>query len=108
MINEIKRIIENYLSNIKLTTIVIGTVVDSGIKLNDKLTIPLSFATGNLKKYITTGDKLRLLRNLGGQEFLILEIIDRNVILENSKIEINRVTFREGDFIEDISIKEVI
>lgn len=167
MINEIKRIIENYLNNIKLTSIVIGTVVDGGVKLTDKLTIPLNFITGNLKKYIIPGDKLRLLRNLGGQEFLLLEIIDkniileigtvvgggvevnnkvipsnlvtgnlkkfikdgdkvrvirnlgieeiyiveiidRNVILENTKIEINRVTFKDGDFIEDISIKEVM
>lgn len=76
MINEIKRIIENYLSNIKLTTIVIGTVVDSGIKLNDKLTIPLSFVTGNLKNSISPGKKVRLLRNLGGQEFFILEVIE--------------------------------
>lgn len=75
MINEIKRIIENYLSNIKLTAIVIGTVVDSGIKLNDKLTIPLSFVTGNLKNSISSGQKVRLLRNLGGQEFFILEVI---------------------------------
>ena len=76
MINEIKRIIENYLSNIKLTTIVIGTVVDDGIKLNDKLTVPLSFVTGNLKNSISPGQKLRLLRNLGGQEFFILEVIE--------------------------------
>lgn len=75
MINEIKRIIENYLSNIKLTTIVIGTVVDDGIKLNDKLTVPLSFVTGNLKNSISPGKKVRLLRNLGGQEFFILEVM---------------------------------
>lgn len=75
MINEIKRIIENYLSNIKLTSLVIGTVVSDGIKLNDKLTIPLSFVTGNLKNSISQGQKVRLLRNLGGQEFFILEVI---------------------------------
>lgn len=76
MITEIKRIIENYLSNIKLTSIVIGTVVDDGIKLNDKLTIPLSFVTGNIKNSISPGQKVRLLRNLGGQEFFILEVIE--------------------------------
>ena len=76
MLNEIKRIIENYLSNIKLTTIVIGSVVDDGIKLNDKLTVPLSFVTGNLKNSISPGKKVRLLRNLGGQEFFILEVIE--------------------------------
>lgn len=75
MINEIKRIIENYLSNIKLCSIVIGTVTGNGIKLTDKLTIPFEFVTGNLKNSISSGQKVRLLRNLGGQEFFILEVI---------------------------------
>lgn len=75
MINEIKIIIENYLSNIKLCSIVIGTVTGNGIKLTDKLTIPFNFVTGNLKKSLSSGQKVRLLRNLGGQEFFILEVI---------------------------------
>lgn len=76
MINEIKKIIENYLSNIKLCSIVIGTVTGDGIKLTDKLTIPFDFVTGNLKKSLSEGKKVRLLRNLGGQEFFILEVIE--------------------------------
>ena len=76
MINEIKKIIENYLSNIKLCSIVIGTVTGDGIKLTDKLTIPLDFVTGNFKKTLAPGQKVRLLRNLGGQEFFILEVIE--------------------------------
>lgn len=76
MINEIKKIIENYLSNIKLCSIVIGTVTGDGIKLTDKLTIPLDFVTGNLKNTLSQGQKVRLLRNLGGQEFFILEVIE--------------------------------
>lgn len=76
MINEIKKIIENYLNNIKLCSIVIGTVTRDGVKLTDKLTIPFDFVTGNLKKSLTEGKKLRLLRNLGGQEFFILEVIE--------------------------------
>ncbi len=76
MINEIKKIIENYLNNIKLCSIVIGTVTGDGVKLTDKLTIPFDFVTGNLKKSLTEGKKVRLLRNLGGQEFFILEVIE--------------------------------
>ena len=76
MINEIKKIIENYLSNIKLCSIVIGTVTGDGIKLTDKLTIPFDFVTGNLKNTLSQGQKVRLLRNLGGQEFFILEVIE--------------------------------
>ncbi|MGN1029353.1 MAG: DNA helicase [Bacilli bacterium] len=76
MINEIKKIIENYLNNIKLCSIVIATVTRDGVKLTDKLTIPFDFVTGNLKKSLTEGKKVRLLRNLGGQEFFILEVIE--------------------------------
>lgn len=76
MINEIKKIIENYLNNIKLCSIVVGTVTGDGIKLTDKLTIPFDFVTGNLKKSLSEGKKVRLLRNLGGQEFFILEVIE--------------------------------
>lgn len=76
MINEIKKIIENYLNNIKLCSIVIGTVTGDGVKLTDKLTIPFDFVTGNLKKSLIEGKKVRLLRNLGGQEFFILEVIE--------------------------------
>lgn len=76
MISEIKRIIENYLNNIKLCSIVIGTVTGNGIKLTDKLIIPFEFVTGNLKRTISQGQKIRLLRNLGGQEFYILEVIE--------------------------------
>lgn len=76
MINEIKRIIENYLNNIKLCSIVIGTVTGDGVKLTDKLTIPFDFVTGNSKKSLSEGKKVRLLRNLGGQEFFILEVIE--------------------------------
>ena len=75
MINEIKQIIENYLNNRKLVCLMIGTVSDSGIKINDKLTIPFELTCGNLKKSMAAGDKVRLLRNDGGQMFYILEVI---------------------------------
>lgn len=76
MINEIKTIIQNYLNNIKLCSFSIGSVVNEGIKVSDKLIIPMDLVTGNLKKEIAIGDKVRLLRNLGGQEFYILEVIE--------------------------------
>ena len=76
MIDEIKRIIENYLNNIKLCRIIIGTVTGNGIKLTYKFTIPFEFVTGNLKNSLSQGQKVRLLRNLGGQEFYILEVIE--------------------------------
>lgn len=76
MINSIKTIVKNYLSNAKLTELMIGTVVSGGIKVSDKLTVPMELVTGNLKKNLSTGQRVRLLRNHGGQEYYILEVIE--------------------------------
>ncbi|XOQ44305.1 MAG: DUF2577 domain-containing protein [Clostridium sp.] len=76
MINEIKAIIQNYLNNAKLCRFMIGTVTSDGIKVSDKLIIPNELIVGNLKKNLSVGQKVRLLRNHGGQQFYILEVID--------------------------------
>ncbi len=75
MINEIKTIVQNYLNNAKLCSFLIGTVTDEGIKISDKLTIPLELVVGNSKASLLSGRKVRLLRNHGGQQFYILEVI---------------------------------
>ena len=54
----------------------VGTVTSDGIKINEKLTIPNELIMGNLKKDLTPGEKVRLLRNHGGQQFYVLEVID--------------------------------
>lgn len=76
MINEIKTIVQNYLNNAKLCRLLVGTVTSDGIKVSDKLTIPNELIVGNLKKNLSVGQKVRLLRNHGGQQFYILEVID--------------------------------
>lgn len=76
MIQEIKRIVENYLNNAKLCGIYLGTVTEDGIKISDKLTIPEELVIGNLKKSAVPGDAVRLLRNHGGQQFYLLEVIE--------------------------------
>ncbi|MDF2907480.1 MAG: helicase [Herbinix sp.] len=75
MINEIKTIVNNYLSNMKLCSIAIGTVTDDGIRINEKLLIPIELVTGNLKTALQSGDRVRLLRDHGGQQYFILEVI---------------------------------
>ncbi len=75
MIQEIKRIVENYINNAKLCGIYVGIVTEDGIKISEKLIIPEELIIGNLKKTVVTGDTVRLLRNHGGQEFYILEVI---------------------------------
>ena len=76
MINEIKKIIHNYLNNASLCKITIGTVVIDGIKISDKLTIPNELIIGNLKRTVVTNQKVRLLRNHGGEQYYILEVVD--------------------------------
>ena len=75
MINEIKQIVQNYLNNAKLCSYVIGTVTEGGIKVSDKLVIPDELVIGNLKGSVFVGNKVRLLRNHGGQQYYILEVI---------------------------------
>ena len=76
MINEIKTIVQNYINNAKLCYIMVGTVESNGIKVSDKLTIPNELIVGNFKKTVSVGKEVRLLRNHGGQQFYILEVIE--------------------------------
>lgn len=75
MINEIKAIVYNYLNNIKLCSLQVGTVVNDGVRISDKLIVPMELIVGNLKPTLAQGQKIRLLRNHGGQQFFILEVI---------------------------------
>ena len=75
MIQEIKLIIENYLSNAKLCNIILGTVVNGGVRINDKIVIPNELIVGNLKQNLELGNKVRILRNHGGRQFFILEVV---------------------------------
>ena len=107
MINEIKVIVKNYLNNVKLTNLMVGTVVADGIKVSDRLAIPNELIKGNLKNFVKAGDKVRLIRNHGGQEFYIVEIIGLNTISKGMTIQIEPIIIREGDTIDSIVIKEV-
>jgi hypothetical protein len=82
MINEIKKIIANYLNSVKMTQLMMGsveTVNPLSIKMGDKLIIPNELIAGNQKANLIhaeqIGTKVRLIRNYGGQEYFILEVI---------------------------------
>lgn len=107
MINEIKTIIQNYLSNVKLCQLMVGTVADDGIKVSDRLTIPNELIKGNLKEFVAPGDKVRLIRNHGGQEFFIVEIIGVQNLLDKMTIEIEPITLSDGMTISSLRIKGV-
>lgn len=76
MINEFKEIINNYLNNAKLCNFVIGTVTADGIRISEKLIIPNELTVGNLKSKLMLNQRVRLLRNHGGQQYFILEVLD--------------------------------
>lgn len=108
MIQEIKTIVQNYLNNAKLCNLMLGTVVEDGIKVSDKLIIPFELIYGNLKAFVSIGDKVRLIRNHGGQEFYIVEIIGLTMATKNRTISIEPITVTNGMVISSIKIKDVI
>lgn len=102
MINEIKTIVQNYLNNAKLCNLMLGTVISKGIKVSDKLIIPDELIGGNLKSYIDPGDKVRLIRNHGGQEFYIVEIIGKEFIIKGSTIKLSIDGITRSYKVEDV------
>lgn len=85
----------------------VGTVVSNGIKISDRLTIPSELIKGNLKEFVAPGDKVRLIRNHGGQEFYIIEIIGVSNLLNKMTIDIEPITVTDGMTLSSIKIKEV-
>lgn len=72
----VKTIVDNYMRNRKPAAIVIGTYTGQAVMVGS-LPVPVSMVSGNMKSKLAAGDKLRLLRNDGGQEYFILEIIGK-------------------------------
>ena len=60
----------------KVTAVVIGEYKEGAVMVGD-LPVPMSMVTGNMKTRLASGDKVRLLRNDGGREYYILEIIGK-------------------------------
>lgn len=81
LFNAVKTIVDNYLNNRMLTAMVIGTFNGSAIVVNERLPLPMSKISGEMKTKLMPGDKVRLLRNDGGKEYYILEIIGRRYAL---------------------------
>lgn len=81
LLNAVKTIVNNYLSNRKLTAIVMGTYNGSAVMINERLPVPMSMIKGGMAEKLTSGDKVRLLRNDGGKEYYILEIVGRRQAL---------------------------
>lgn len=81
LFNVVKTIVDNYLNNRKITAVVVGTYNGTAVVVNERLPVPMSIVSGNMKSKLTPGDKVRLLRNDGGGEYFILEIIGKRYVL---------------------------
>lgn len=79
LLNAIKQIVDNYLINKGLTSIVLGVYKGSDVEITSNFKIPISMLSGNLKSKLKAGDKLRLIRNEGHTEYYILEIIGKDI-----------------------------
>lgn len=74
--NTVKIIVDNYIRNRKPAAIVLGIYNGSSVMLGS-LPVPMSMIHGNMVSKLVAGDKVRLLRNDGGLEYYILEIIGK-------------------------------
>lgn len=75
MIAQIKQIVENYINNRQMTGIVAGTYKGGNVVINEKSYVPASILSGNLRLALQEGDRVKLLRDDGGKEYYILEIV---------------------------------
>lgn len=72
----IKTVVDNYMKNRKPSAVLIGTYTGTAVMVG-QLPVPMSMISGNMVKNLDPGDKVRLLRNDGGQEYYILEIVGK-------------------------------
>ncbi|WP_245570835.1 DNA helicase [Anaerovorax odorimutans] len=107
MINEIKNIVQNYLNNVKLCNMINGVVLKEGIKVSDKLTIPNELVKGNLKNFVSVNDEVKLIRNHGGQEFYIVEVIGLMPVTKDMRISIDPIKVSNGMELTSFKIKGV-
>lgn len=106
MINEIKVIVQNYLNSAKLTALINGIVVSDGIRISDKIILPEDLISGNLKEVVVPGDKVRLIRNHGGREYYIVEIVGAKPAMQGMTLSIDPIKI--GNItIDSIKINEV-
>lgn len=72
----IKTVVDNYMKNRKPSAVLIGTYTGTAVMIG-QLPVPMSMISGNMVKKLALGDKVRLLRNDGGYEYYILEIVGK-------------------------------
>lgn len=76
LLSTIKTIVDNYMKARKPAAVLIGTFNGAAVMIGT-LPVPVGMISGNMKGKMAPGDKVRLLRNDGGREYYILEIINK-------------------------------
>lgn len=75
-LSTIKAIVDNYMKARKPAAILIGTYDGASVMIGT-LPVPISMLSGNMKRKMAPGDSVRLLRNDGGREYYVLEILGK-------------------------------
>lgn len=76
IVDSMKTIVDNYVNNRKPCTVMIGTFDGDAIVVNEHLAVPMEMIRNTLSSLLV-GDKVKLLRNDGGWEYYIMEIVGR-------------------------------
>ncbi len=76
LFDAIKTIVDNYMKSRKPAAVLVGTYTGTAIMVGS-LPVPMSMVTGNMVGRLSSGDRVRLLRNDRGREYFILEIIGK-------------------------------
>lgn len=76
LFDTIKAIVDNYMKSRKPAAVLVGTYTGVAIMVGS-LPVPMSMVTGNMVGRLSSGDRVRLLRNDRGREYFILEIIGK-------------------------------
>lgn len=76
LFNLIKTIVDNYMRARKPAAVVLGTYNGSVIQVGN-IPVPMGKIQGNMTARLSPGDTVRLLRNDGGGDYIILEIVGK-------------------------------
>lgn len=77
LFNAVKQIVNNYMNNRKPAAVMLGTYNGSAVVINERLPVPMELISGNMVNKLVAGDKIRLLRDDGGHQYFILEIVGK-------------------------------
>lgn len=85
IVSSVKTIVDNYVNNRKVSAVMLGTYDGNAIVINEQLAIPMEMIRTMLSS-LQVGDKVKLLRNDGGREYYILEIMRIHNLKQHNRV----------------------